>query len=383
MQRIANYGSFLQAHALRQTLCRLGAAVEFVDYHAGRPLDGVERRPAGGLATAWNKAGRILAGGGPLAGRLGCLSHKATFCRRYLPLLGVGRQPNYTPELDCLVIGSDEVFHCTQANPRVGFSPELFGAGQHAGRLISFAASFGSTTLSALERWNKSREVAGYLARFEAISVRDEHSAQMVQALTGRRPQRHLDPALLWGIPGSVAGGLPPCDRPYLLVYAYSGRITPEEAHWIRSYADQRGWQVVALGGMQRCADRFVDCNPFAVRDWFSGAEQVITDTFHGCVFSILTHRPFAAIARPAFGQYGGNREKMTDLLQTLCLTDRLVETISQVSRINGQPIDYDRVDRQLAKARADAQAYLKANLDSTAESAFSALSRKTAGGPP
>lgn len=33
MQRIANYGSFLQAYALKQLIEEVGCNVEFVDYH--------------------------------------------------------------------------------------------------------------------------------------------------------------------------------------------------------------------------------------------------------------------------------------------------------------------------------------------------------------
>ena len=38
MQRIANYGSFLQAYALKQIIESLGHEVEFVDYHIGAPI---------------------------------------------------------------------------------------------------------------------------------------------------------------------------------------------------------------------------------------------------------------------------------------------------------------------------------------------------------
>lgn len=38
MQRIANYGSFLQAYALKQLIEEQGAEVEFVDYHVGSPV---------------------------------------------------------------------------------------------------------------------------------------------------------------------------------------------------------------------------------------------------------------------------------------------------------------------------------------------------------
>ena len=38
MQRIANYGSFLQAYALKQLIEELNCEVQFVDYHVGAPI---------------------------------------------------------------------------------------------------------------------------------------------------------------------------------------------------------------------------------------------------------------------------------------------------------------------------------------------------------
>lgn len=38
MQRIINYGSFLQAYGLKKTIENLGHTVEFVDYKVGEPL---------------------------------------------------------------------------------------------------------------------------------------------------------------------------------------------------------------------------------------------------------------------------------------------------------------------------------------------------------
>ena len=50
-----------------------------------------------------------------------------TFQNEWLPILGVTDERVYSPKLDVLVIGSDEVFNCTQSNLDVGYSPQLFG----------------------------------------------------------------------------------------------------------------------------------------------------------------------------------------------------------------------------------------------------------------
>ena len=43
MQHVRNYGSFLQAYALKTTLESMGHQCEFVDIEQGAPLPGLER----------------------------------------------------------------------------------------------------------------------------------------------------------------------------------------------------------------------------------------------------------------------------------------------------------------------------------------------------
>lgn len=38
MQRIYNYGSFLQAYGLKKMIESLGGKVTFIDYHPGKPI---------------------------------------------------------------------------------------------------------------------------------------------------------------------------------------------------------------------------------------------------------------------------------------------------------------------------------------------------------
>ena len=47
----------------------------------------------------------------------------------------------------------------------------------------------------------------------------------------------------------------------------------------LSSYAKRKSLKVYAIGGVQKCADRFIDCSPFEVLAYFKGAEEVITDT--------------------------------------------------------------------------------------------------------
>ena len=281
-----------------------------------------------------------------------------------MPMLGVSEAMNYNPELDCLVIGSDEVFNCIQKNTNVGYQLELFGKDNRAKRLITYAASFGNTTLEKLKKYKKADEISSLLKQFDAVSVRDKNSGMIVEALTGETPLYNLDPALTYDYMHCCdrIPNLKPTEK-YLILYAYSGRISDTEADWISAYAKKKGLKVYAIGGIQKCADRFVDCSPFEVLAYFKNAEEVITDTFHGSIFSVITHRRFTTLVRKSVGNSYGNEEKLTDLLERLDLADRMTFDISDTEMINENAIEYDEIDYKLEQHRDAAQKYLKKSI--------------------
>lgn len=208
--------------------------------------------------------------------------------------------------------------------------------------------------------------MASYLKEISAISVRDSNSGKIVQDLTGRVPEYNLDPVLAYDyineckeIPSFEAS------ERYLILYAYSGRITDAEADWIASYAKRKSLKVFAIGGVQKCADRFIDCSPFDVLAYFKGAEEVITDTFHGSIFSTIAHKPFTTIIRKSLGNSYGNEEKLSDLLRRLGLESRMTYKVQDAVRINSNLIDYAAVDELIARERLHTMRYLADQLDS------------------
>lgn len=364
MQRIANYGSFLQAYALKQLIEEQGNRVEFVDYHVGNPVikenvddsNKIIRKIKKGLETLQYKA--------PLCHKISFIRYKQTFAEKYMPLLGITKEMNYNPELDCLVIGSDEVFNCIQKNTNVGYSLELFGKDNKAKKVITYAASFGNTTLDKLNKYKKSDEIGELLKKFDVISVRDENSGKIVKTLTGKEVIYNLDPVLTYDyinccdkIPQIRTG------ERYLILYAYSGRITKDEVCWIKQYAKSKNLKVYAIGGIQSCADKFISCTPFEVLAYFKNAEEVITDTFHGSIFSIITQRKFATIIRRSIGDSYGNEEKLEDLLSRLELNDRMTTNITDVCNINNSSIDYNKINDILRNHRKVAKEYLQKNI--------------------
>ena len=116
------------------------------------------------------------------------------------PILGISKFKAYHTRVDVLIVGSDEVFNCTQRNPKVGFALDFFGENNRARRLITYAASFGSTTYEKLCSYKVDAQIKNDLKRFDAISVRDNNSYSIVEELCGVKSNLNLDPVLVSGI---------------------------------------------------------------------------------------------------------------------------------------------------------------------------------------
>ena len=360
MQRIKNYGSFLQAYGLKSMLEELGNEVHFVDYHVEEPII-KSANEAKGAKRKIAKVLETLEGDAPLIQKMQYIVHKKNFGKKYYGLLNLTEKPNYNPKLDTLVIGSDEVFNCIQSNKNVGYSLELFGKDNNAKKLISYAGSFGNTTIEKLKNYNKDKEIGDLLSKFDAISVRDNNSGSIIEALTDKKVNYNLDPVLAYDYMNKCKD-IPEIKvkEKYIIVYAYSGRISKEESKYIKEFAKKRKLKIYAIGGAQSCADKFIDCSPFEVLAYFKNAEMVITDTFHGSIFSIITKRNFVTLVRKSVGTAYGNEEKLTDLLKRLNLADRIEYNIEKIEEKLNNKINYAETNKIIEKAREDTMNYLR-----------------------
>lgn len=96
-----------------------------------------------------------------------------------------------------------------------------------------------------------------------------------------------------------------------------------------------------------------------AVETWlesFKNAAFVVTDSFHGCVFSILFNKPFWVL---------GNKERgmarFDSLLKIFQLQDRMIFSSEELVRTKlTAKIDWQNVNRILEQQRGNASRFLK-----------------------
>ncbi len=344
-----NYGAVLQTYALQRVLECIGHSVEVIDY---RPSWASE-----------NKRPPFPKRPGAAIGFIDHYIRKKTFvrfCNKKLHL--TGKRYAYGEAVsgfDCIITGSDQVF-----NPDIIASggqlddTYLLASVAEGTKRLSYAASFGNSTL-AEEYQERFRTMLG---KFSGIGIREE-SGKKVIADMGLNAIAVPDPTILLGDFSQLTGIHEPTDD-YVLNFIFQ----PSEAARMASdvIAGESCRPMRAVTGLRgRIAGRnaFYNLSP---ENWISvirNAHFVVTDSFHSTVFCILNHRPFVSLVLDAWG--GDWSERIKSLLIRLGLGDRLLSapTEEQIKNMYNTPVDWERVDQELAGWRCEGMEFLSDNL--------------------
>ena len=351
MQHVRNYGSFLQAYALRKTLESFGHQCEFVDIERGEALPGLERNLKYLVGMAFKRYFNWNA----IVSSFGRMKYQKMYYERfdkvYLPELGIHRHT--FSEYDLVVIGSDEVFNFNQ-RAAYGFTPQLYGAVKNAKKVISYAGSFGTTTVEIIDQYGIREIISNAMNNLAAISVRDINSFKVVKNLLGKEPSFNIDPVLMFDYQKYAKE---PKDKDYIIVYSYPNRIKgKKEIEAIKRFAKEKGKILISICFYFPWCDETVIPHPFEVLGYMKNASYIITDTFHGCVMSIKFNKQFVALVRDS------NRQKMSSLLDQFGLGERMCESFDNLNERIERKINYTPINLKIKEEADKSFAYLREN---------------------
>ena len=183
-------------------------------------------------------------------------------------------------EFDILCIGSDAVW---ELNPAFDDDMHLFGEKIHAGKLFSYAASFGNIMSDSIP---PNIQDVDFL-KFEDISVRDDNSSDIIKKLTGKTPQLVADPVLLHDFKSDKNVRKTSFEK-YILVYGV--QWTDEYIYNARKYAKEHGLKLISAGYTNNWCDislRLVELRGMEWIGLFENADRIYTSTFHGLMLGL------------------------------------------------------------------------------------------------
>jgi polysaccharide pyruvyl transferase WcaK-like protein len=269
------------------------------------------------------------------------LSRKRTYAKANLK--------KYYQHYDLVICGSDQIW-CIE--PIKIFSSTFFLGfidSKTGCRKMSYAASFSDT--NSLGKHQES--VTNLLKSFDKILVRDSNSLQLVEKECNLPAVKVVDPTFLIAYDGLVV--LPKLKDKYLLIYNKRD-FTNLEENFIISIAKDRGLVIISIGQLNKIADlNIVEADPKEWLGYFKASSYIVTNTYHGTIFSIIFRKQFTVVINE------NKANKTGDLLKDYDLEDRICS--SQMKRqepeSNLVDIDYSKVEQKLELAVDNSKKHL------------------------
>ncbi len=359
MQKVINYGSFLQAYGLKKlikTICS-EEEINFIDIIPGRKLEinNISKCQKLKNILSVTKKGQFFE---KIKDKTFMKKLRNQFENDFFPLLNLDAANN-SKHYSTVVIGSDEVFHCCQ-NASWGFSTQLLGDVKNTDNVFSYAASFGATTYDDILRAGILEETKNALSNLSVVSVRDNNSKYIIEKIIDKESEIHLDPVLISDFEDEIKSANDfHSDKKFMIVYSYAGRINNQkEIKNIKSFAKKNNLKIYTIFCRYKWANKvIIPETPFQLLKIFRQADYVVSDTFHGSIFSIISHRKFCTLIRAS------NKEKMTSLLERFDLLSHAVFDSDELECKLTQNIDYVAIDNIRELERKRSLDYLKKNL--------------------
>lgn len=233
-----------------------------------------------------------------------------------------------TSDYDRFIVGSDIVW--AQNRYWINRIRFLDFENLKKAKKYSYAASFGSD-------WIPEKNIdfiKRYLASFQGISVREKTSVEMLDRIGVHGAVHTVDSTLLLDREHWEAFGCAPRDfslNHYAFVFLLGKEIDQRDA--IRDFCKKNDLKIVFVPFADKIYDeadmvfgdiQVMDCSP---REWVwlvRHAEYVITDSFHGAVFSTIFEKKFFVVARQYEIQEWNNR--LIDFLDTIGQSDKYID---------------------------------------------------------
>ncbi len=228
-------------------------------------------------------------------------------------------------------------------------------------RRVAYSGSFG---VESIDEWTEFDRSAGkrMFPRFDAISVREECGQSILENEFEVKSTLVLDPTMLLTKDDyQKLDGIETVPSKEKLLYCYILDLNDDKKLLIEKIRKEIGAeQVKYILPKKEVSPK--DKESFvlpSVGEWlacFRDAAFVVTDSFHGTVFSILFNKQFVCYANKSRGI-----SRMNTLLSTFNLIDRMVFSSEEYS--GSGEIDYVDVQKTLEEKRKESLGFLSKNL--------------------
>lgn len=236
--------------------------------------------------------------------------------------------------IETLIVGSDQVWRPQYNNDLEDMY--FYFVKEKCISKIAYAASFG------VDIWEYTKfqtlRCKRLIKRFDAVSVREDSGISLCQNFFDMNVEDVLDPTLLLSKEEykKLCENIPKIEESFLLAYILD----------TNNYKNKLINDVSILKGIPIKKIHADNNATLSIPEWLSlirDAEYVVTDSFHGMLFSVIFNKQFIVIANKERGL-----TRFTSFLKKFKLLNRLVfieEYSTEINDISNIKIDYNNIN--------------------------------------
>lgn len=334
-----NYGGILQAYALNHKLKEIGVETININFELTKKKKTIKSKIQDVVYMQRNNKFK-------------------QFKKMYLNLSPKVNAKNINEDrfkCDAYIAGSDQIWN--QQIPMEDRRAFFLDFVKYA-KKISYAASVGRDTIEETEK----EIIKKLLDNFDAISIREKTGVNLYQPLTKNKIQNVLDPTLLltsseWDDVAKEEK----INQEY--IFSYTLGADKNTLTSIDEISTELKTKIVEISYKKNFKNEIKNINNAGPKEFIGlikNSKYVVTNSFHGMVFSILYKKDFWVFKR------GNMNSRIYDLLAILGLQDRIVD-VDDVDKNEGQEsikwdqkINYETVYKKLEEEKEQSIIYLK-----------------------
>lgn len=358
-----DYGAMLQAYALKQSVKKISGDVVKIIPYAPIKLTGrywvcpVLANQIDGKLKYYINLDRFKRNIFYIKKYLIRRRNMRYFRHSYLIWKPAKRRPDKLSlkKYSCVFVGSDQVW-----NPEitVGLDDAYIGNIKKGNcRLISYGASFGGDSIP--EKYH-SKFAEAVNENFASISLREKSALPFVKNILSREAIDVLDPTLLLEKEEWEEMGILPEEKGYIL-FTYT-EFNKQMVEYLKKLSTWLHKRVIQLsmpwdGQEEDWIDIKLEGGPAEFIGYFQNADCIVTNSFHGMVFSVLLEKQFIVFS------HSNKNARIESFLEKLNLKMRLIKKgQSAIKESMTESIDWKSVKVSLEKERVHSIDFIRDN---------------------
>lgn len=325
-----NYGGILQAYALQTLLERMGHQVDILEEPLVYKHASLNRYIRRILKKCVGKRSIINYEGFMRKWQPRVASNINQFINTYIHRRIVNFESLTEGEYDAFIVGSDQVWRPSY-NQHLEQAFLNFTKNWKNVKRIAYAASFGVDNWEFTKKQTK--ECKRLVQKFDFVSVREDTAVNLCKEHLGIEATHVLDPTLLLSADDyqKLIDGIKISDSSY--VFSYLLDESEEKIDILEDISKRLNLPVRKIKLEKDISkipmSKLKSLTYPSIQEWlasFAQADFVVTDSFHGTVFSIIFNKPFVVLPNKGRGM-----SRMLSLLSDFNSKGRIIFTEKDV----------------------------------------------------